>query len=378
MESRRNQLKGVNIFDRILTEAMDNHPVWNFSAGPAKLPQEVLARAQRELLDFDGKGMSVMEISHRSAAFDEIINQAEERLRRLMNIPDTYRVLFLQGGAWMQFGMVPMNLMRKGKAQYIDTGAWSAHAVKEAAKYGEVEVVASSQADSYSRIPDLPTNWLDPEADYVHITTNNTIYGTLWPDLPDTGSVPLVADMSSNILSQPYEIEKFGLIYAGAQKNIGPSGLTIVIIREDLIGHAEPTAAKMLEYKTYADKNSMFNTPPTFAIYLANLVFEWLENEGGISAIYQRNLDKAAALYDFLDKSSAFEPVVRKKDRSLMNVVFRMRNSELEAGFLAKAENQKMYFLKGHRSVGGIRASLYNAMPLEGAKALVELMQTYE
>lgn len=357
---------------------MENNPVWNFSAGPAKLPEEVLLRAQRELLDFDGKGMSVMEISHRSAAFDEIINQAEERLRRLMGIPDHYRVLFMQGGAWMQFAMVPMNLMQNGKAQYVDTGAWSAHAIKEASKYGEVEVVASSQADSYSLIPKLPTNWLDPEADYVHITTNNTIYGTLWSDLPDTGAVPLVADMSSNILSQPYDIERFGLIYGGAQKNIGPSGLTIVIVREDLIGHAGPTVAKMLDYKTYADKNSMFNTPPTFAIYLANLVFEWLEDFGGIPAIYQRNLDKTAVLYDFLDQSKAFVPVVRKEDRSLMNVVFRMENPDLEAEFLAKAEAQKLYFLKGHRSVGGIRASLYNAMPLNGAKALVELMKTYE
>lgn len=357
---------------------MENSPVWNFSAGPAKLPQEVLNRAQRELLDFDGKGMSVMEISHRSTAFDEIIQQAEQRLRRLMGIPDTYRVLFMQGGAWMQFGMVPMNLMRQQKAQYIDTGAWSAHAIREASKYGEVEVVASSQADSYSSIPQLSEDWLDPEADYVHITTNNTIYGTLWSDVPDTRDVPLVADMSSNILSQPYEIEKFGLIYAGAQKNIGPSGLTIVIIREDLIGHAGSTVAKMLDYKTYADKNSMFNTPPTFAIYLANLVFEWLEEFGGISAIYQRNLDKSGLLYDFLDQSTAFDPVVKKGHRSLMNVVFRMRNPDLEAEFLAKAESQKMYFLKGHRSVGGIRASMYNAMPLEGAKALVELMKTFE
>lgn len=357
---------------------MENNPVWNFSAGPAKLPHEVLTRAQNELLDFDGKGMSVMEISHRSAEFDEIIRQAENRLRRLMGIPDHYRVLFMQGGAWMQFGMVPMNLMQKGKAQYVDTGAWSAHAIREASKYGKVEVVASSQADSYSQIPSLPTNWLDPEADYVHLTTNNTIYGTLWSEVPDTKGVPLVADMSSNILSQPYEIEKFGLIYAGAQKNIGPSGLTIVIIREDLIGHAGPTVAKMLDYKTYADKNSMFNTPPTFAIYLANLVFEWLEEFGGIPAIHQRNLDKSAILYDFLDQSNAFLPVVKKGDRSLMNVVFRMRNPDLEAEFLAKAESQKMYFLKGHRSVGGIRASMYNAMPLEGAKALVELMKTYE
>lgn len=357
---------------------MENQLVWNFAAGPAKLPEEIIVRAQRELRDFDGKGMSVMEISHRSAAFGEIIQQAEQRLRRLMNIPNNYRVLFLQGGAWLQFGMIPQNLMRKGKAQYIDTGSWSTYAIEEAAKYGKVEVVASSQADTYKHIPDLPANWLDSEADYVHLTTNNTIYGTLWPELPDTGDVPLVADMSSNILSQPYDIEKFGLIYAGAQKNIGPSGLTLVIIREDLIGHAGPTVAKMMEYKTYADKNSMFNTPPTFAIYLASLVFEWLENLGGIPAIHQRNLEKAGVLYDYLDQSEAFVPIVKKGDRSLMNVVFRMKNQGKEAGFLKTAEANQMYFLKGHRSVGGLRASIYNAMPVEGVKALVELMKTYE
>lgn len=357
---------------------MENYPIWNFAAGPAKLPQEVLARAQRELLDFDGRGMSVMEISHRSTAFGDIILQAEERLRRLMNIPPHYRVLFMQGGAWMQFGMIPQNLMRNGFAQFVDSGAWSAHAAGEAAKYGKVEIIASSKEDKYQYVPSLPDNWQNPEADYVHVTTNNTIYGTLLTELPDTGTVPLVADMSSNILSQPYEIEKFGLIYSGAQKNIGPSGLTLVIIREDLIGHAGPTVAKMLNYQTYADKGSMFNTPPTFAIYLANLVFEWLEAQGGVLAMHQRNLEKAAILYDYLDQSSVFSPIVRKQDRSLMNVVFRMNSPELEADFLNKAEARNLYFLKGHRSVGGLRASMYNAMPKAGVEALVALMKSYE
>lgn len=357
---------------------MENQPVWNFAAGPAKLPEEVIARAQRELRDFDGKGMSVMEISHRSAAFGAIIEEAETRLRRLMGIPDNYRVLFLQGGAWMQFSMVPMNLMRQGFAQYIDSGAWSDYAATEATKYGRVEVVASSKSQNYTHIPELPENWLNAGADYVHLTTNNTIYGTKWSELPDSGTVPLVADMSSNILSQPYEIEKFGLIYAGAQKNIGPSGLTIVIVREDLIGHAKEGVATMMNYKTYADKNSMFNTPPTFAIYLANLVFEWLENLGGVAAIHQQNLEKAGVLYDYLDQSDAFVPIVKKEDRSLMNVVFRMKHQGKEAEFLRAAEANQMYFLKGHRSVGGLRASMYNAMTVEGTKALVELMKTYE
>lgn len=351
---------------------------WNFSAGPAKLPKEVLLRAQRELLDFDGKGMSVMEISHRSDAFLTIITEAESRLRRLMNIPDSYKVLFLQGGAWMQFSMVPLNLSRKGFAQYLDSGAWSAKAATEAAKFTTIETVASSKEVNYARIPDLPGGWLNSEADYVHLTTNNTIYGTTWPSIPDTGDIPLVADMSSNILSQPYQVDQFGLVYAGAQKNIGPSGVTIAIIREDLLGHAGPAVPQMLNYQTYSDKQSMFNTPPTFAIYLANLVFEWLEKQGGVEAMYQNNLLKANTLYNYLDESEAFTPIVRKEDRSLMNVVFKMDSPDREKEFLQKAESEHFYFLKGHRSVGGLRASLYNAMTVEGVNALISLMKEFE
>ena len=353
-------------------------PTWNFSAGPANLPEEVLRRAQRELLDFDGKGMSVMEISHRSDAFMEIITEAEARLRKLMNIPDLYQVLFLQGGAWMQFSMVPLNLSRRGFAQYIDSGSWSAKAAKEAAKFTTVETIASSKESNYTSIPALPEGGLNPEADYVHLTTNNTIHGTTWPAIPESEVVPLVADMSSNILSQPYQVDQFGLIYAGAQKNIGPSGLTIVIIREDLIGHAGPAVPQLLNYQTYSDKQSMFNTPPTFAIYLANLVFEWLEKQGGVSRIHEYNQLKASKLYGYLDQSEAFFPIVRKEDRSLMNVVFRMDSPEREQEFLHKAESENLFFLKGHRSVGGLRASLYNAMSLEGVEALIALMQQFE
>ncbi len=351
---------------------------WNFSAGPAILPGEVLDRAQRELRDFDGRGMSVMEISHRSSEFLEILHRAEARLRRLMGIPASYHVLFLQGGAWLQFGMVPLNLMKKGLAQYIDSGSWSSKAAEEAAKYGEVDIVASSKADRYRSIPQLPENWLRTEADYVHITTNNTIYGTTWDRIPETGAVPLVADMSSNILSQPYRVEDFGLIYAGAQKNIGPSGLTIVIIHKDLIQDIPAFVPTMLSYQTYADHESMFNTPPTFGIYLADLVFEWLENKGGIAAMHQENLAKAALLYDYLDQSSAFHAVVQPPFRSLMNVVFRMKTEQQEREFLKLAESEQMYFLPGHRSVGGMRASLYNAMPIEGVQALVDLMRRVE
>ncbi|MDP5172653.1 MAG: 3-phosphoserine/phosphohydroxythreonine transaminase [Bacteroidia bacterium] len=351
---------------------------WNFSAGPAVLPQEVLERARHELLDFDGRGMSVMEISHRSKEFLDILHRCEARLRRLMGIPSNYHVLFAQGGAWTQFAMVPMNLMKRGLAQYIDTGSWAAKAAEEAAKYGKVEIVASSKSDKYANIPALPAGWLNPGADYVHLTTNNTIYGTTWHQIPDTGDVPLVADMSSNILSQPYRIEDFGLIYAGAQKNIGPSGLTIVIVREDLIGDVAAYVPTMMQYRTFAENESMFNTPPTFGIYLADLVFEWLENLGGVAAIHAENVAKAKLLYDFLDQSQAFQAVVDAPHRSLMNVVFRMENEAKEAEFLAKAEAARLYFLKGHRSVGGMRASLYNAMPIEGVAALVNLMKEWE
>lgn len=343
------------------------------------LPPEVIARAQRELPDFDGKGMSVMEISHRSDAFLSILHTTEQRLRELMGIPSNYHVLFLQGGAWMQFAMVPMNLMKKGLALYADTGAWASKAAEEAAKFGQAKVVASSKSSHYTHIPAFSPDWIDPQADYLHITTNNTIYGTTWPYTPATGALPLVADMSSNILSQPYRVEDFGLIYAGAQKNIGPSGLTIVIIREDLLSETPASVPTMMAYRTYAENESMFNTPPTFGIYLAGLVFEWLQAKGGVEAQYQENLAKAACLYDFLDQSEAFQAVVKaREDRSLMNVVFHLSDPGREKAFVAATEAVNMYFLKGHRSVGGFRASLYNAMPLAGVQALVELMRRFE
>lgn len=352
--------------------------VHNFSAGPAKLPEAVLAQAQAELLDFRGSGMSVMEISHRSALFDEVIKSAEARLRRLMNIPNRYAVLFVQGGAWTQFSAVPLNLMRRGQADYVDTGSWSAKAITEARRYGQVRVIASSQEDQYRHIPTLTREALDPEADYLHITTNNTIFGTTFPTLPDSGEVPLVADMSSDILSVPYPVEKFGVIYAGAQKNIGPAGLTIVIVRRDLLGHAHALCPKLLDYQTHANKGSLFNTPPTFAVYLAELVFAWLEEQGGIAAMAEHNRAKAALLYQYLDQSTLFQPIIQPPHRSLMNVVFRLPTPEQEQHFIAASEAAGFQFLKGHRSVGGMRASLYNAVPLEAVRDLVAFMRTFE
>ena len=352
--------------------------VHNFSAGPAKLPGPVLAQAQAELMDFRGSGMSVMEISHRSQLFDEVIKSAEARLRRLMAIPDHYAVLFVQGGAWTQFSAVPLNLMQRGQADYVDTGSWSAKAIEEARRYGQVRVVASSAEDQYRHIPELTPSDFDPQADYVHITTNNTIYGTAFPHLPDTGEVPLVADMSSDILSQPYPVESFGVIYAGAQKNIGPAGLTVLIVRRDLLGQAHALCPKLLDYQTHAAKGSLFNTPPTFAIYLADLVFGWLEDEGGLEVIAARNQAKAALLYGYLDRSPLFQPVIAAPHRSRMNVVFRLPSPEQEQRFLAESEAEGFRFLKGHRSVGGMRASLYNAVPMASVEALVAFMQAFE
>jgi phosphoserine aminotransferase len=352
--------------------------VHNFSAGPAKLPEAVLTQAQAELRDFRGSGMSVMEISHRSALFDEVIKSAEARLRRLMAIPESYAVLFVQGGAWTQFSAVPLNLMQRGRADYIDTGSWSAKAIIEARRYGQVRVVASSKEDQYRHIPAWTQEDLDPSADYLHITTNNTIYGTTFPTLPDTGEVPLVADMSSDILSVPYRVEKFGVIYAGAQKNIGPAGLTIVIVRRDLLGHAHALCPQLLNYQTHADKGSLFNTPPTFAIYLADLVFAWLEDQGGLAAMAERNRAKAALLYQYLDQSSLFQPLIQSPHRSLMNVVFRLPRPEQEQYFIAASEAAGFRFLKGHRSVGGMRASLYNAVPPEAVGELIAFMREFE
>lgn len=353
--------------------------VYNFSAGPAALPTEVLERAQKELVDYKGTGMSVMEMSHRSKDFQEIFDNAGKNLRQLMQIPDNYHVLFLQGGASSQFGMVPLNLMGlKGKADYVNTGAWSKKAIAEAKRYGEVNVVASSEDKTFNYIPELSPDMFSSDASYVHITTNNTIYGTIYPELPEVGDVPLIADMSSNILSQEYDISKFGIIYAGAQKNIGPAGLTIVIIRKDLVGHAMDITPKMFNYETHVEGASMFNTPPCYAIYIAGLVFEWLLEKGGISAMEQVNRRKAKLLYDFLDQSKLFKATVKGSDRSIMNIPFVTGDADLDANFIAEATKAGLKTLKGHRSVGGMRASIYNAMPEEGVKTLVAFMDQFE
>jgi len=354
--------------------------VFNFSAGPACLPLEVLEKAQRDLLDYQGCGMSVMEMSHRSAEFQSIIDNAEANLRKLMHIPDEYEVLFLQGGASSQFAMVPLNLFAKSKkADYVHTGEWSKKAIAEAKRYGQVRVVASSEDKIFSYIPELKADMFDPEADYVHITTNNTIYGTKFPQLPPiSDNVPLVADMSSNILSEPYDVTKFGIIYAGAQKNIGPAGMAIVIIKKSLIGKAMDFTPKMFNYATHAEGKSMFNTPPCFTIYIAGLVFEWLIEKGGIGAIKTYNEEKAAILYNYLDKSAMFKATVKPEHRSLMNVPFVTGNDELDSKFVKGATAAGLKNLKGHRTVGGMRASIYNSMPKEGVQALVDFMAGFE
>lgn len=352
--------------------------VYNFSAGPSMLPQEVLEKAQKELVNYADTGMSVMELSHRSSTFTEIIQKAEADLRELMNIPSNYKVLFLQGGASLQFSMIPLNLMQKGKAAFIHTGSWSKKAIQEAKKYGEVEVIASSEDEEFTYIPEINEAALPKDVDYIHITTNNTIEGTAFQSIPDTGDIPLVADMSSNILSEAIDVTKFGLIYAGAQKNIGPAGLTIVIIREDLIGNARENCPVMLDYKTHSEKDSLYNTPPTFAIYMASLVFEWLKELGGIEKMEAINREKAGIIYKYLDQSKLFISPVKENSRSLMNIPFVTGNEELDALFLQEAKAQSLETLKGHRSVGGMRASIYNAMPVEGVKRLVEVMQEFE
>lgn len=352
--------------------------VYNFSAGPACLPLEVLEKAQSELVCYGDSGMSVMEMSHRSKVYDDIIKRAEASLRKLMNISDQYQVLFLQGGASLQFCMVPFNLMTKyKKAHYVNTGAWSKKAIKEAKRFGEVNVVASSEEDTFSYIPKLTKEMFTADADYVHITSNNTIYGTRYTSLPDTNGLPIVTDMSSYILSEEIDVNDYGLIYAGAQKNIGPAGLTIVIIRNDLIGKAE-NVPTMLNYKTHADNQSLFNTPPTYAIYMAGLVFDWLLEKGGVSEIQKVNEYKAGLLYDFIDSSSLYKGTVAKEDRSLMNVPFVTGDAELDAEFIKGATAKGLTNLKGHRSVGGMRASIYNAMPVEGVKALIDYMKEFE
>ncbi|MBE7422504.1 MAG: 3-phosphoserine/phosphohydroxythreonine transaminase [Zoogloeaceae bacterium] len=353
--------------------------VFNFSAGPATLPEAVLKQAAEEMLDWHGSGQSVMEMSHRGKEFMSIAAQAEADLRELMAIPANYKVLLLQGGASLQFAMIPINLLRgKASADYVHTGEWAKKAIKEAKQYGQVNVAASSEDKSFTYAPAQETWKLDKDAAYVHYTANETIGGVEFHWVPQTGDVPLVCDMSSNILSRPVDVSKYGLIYAGAQKNIGPAGLTIVIVREDLIGQVLPKTPVMLDYKTHAENESMYNTPPTYGIYIAGLVFQWIKQNGGLAAMEKHNRDKAALLYAFLDQSRFFVSPVAKADRSLMNVPFTLKKAELDEEFLKGAKARGMIQLKGHRSVGGMRASIYNAMPVEGVKALVDYMKEFE
>lgn len=353
--------------------------VYNFSAGPSMLPLSVLEKAQKELLNYANSGMSVMEMSHRSGVFTDIITEAEALLRDLLAIPESYKVLFIQGGASQQFAMVPLNLLVKSKkADFVNTGSWSKKAISEAKKYGEAHVIASSADENFTFIPKIDATMIHSDADYVHITTNNTIEGTAFTTLPETGPIPLVADMSSNILSEELDVTKFGLIYAGAQKNIGPAGLTVVIIREDLIGQAPDFCPTMLDYKTFSESDSLYNTPPTFAIYVAKLVFEWLKDQGGLKEMERLNREKASLLYTFLEESTLFQSPVKKDSRSLMNIPFVIPGRELDAQFIKEAKTAGLETLKGHRSVGGMRASFYNAMPIEGVHALVTFMKDFE
>lgn len=354
--------------------------VYNFSAGPSMLPEPVLKKAADEMLDYQGCGQSVMEMSHRSKQFDGIIKDCEALLREVMNIPDNYKVLFLQGGCSSQFAMVPMNLMNKNhKADYVITGQWAKKAAKEAARYGEVNIVASSEDKTFTYIPKLDKSTFSKDADYFYICMNNTIYGTVYHELPDTGDIPLVADISSCIMSEPIDVSKFGCLIAGAQKNLAPAGLTIVITREDLIGNAMDITPTMFNYKTHADANSLFNTPPCWTIYVAKLVLEWIKNEvGGLDKMKELNEKKAKILYDFLDNSKLFKGTVVKEDRSLMNVPFVTGDKDMDAKFVEEATKAGFVNIKGHRTVGGMRASIYNAMPYEGVEKLVEFMKKFE
>lgn len=354
--------------------------VYNFSAGPSMLPESVLARAAAELLEYGETGQSVMEMSHRSKEYEAIINGCEALLREVMDIPANYKVLFLQGGAYTQFSAVPLNLLTgSGKADFVITGQWATKAYQEAGRYGACKAVASSKDKTFSYIPKLDPDTFTKDADYFHICLNNTIYGTAFHELPETGTVPLVADVSSCVLSQPLDVRRFGLLYAGAQKNMGPAGLTVVIVREDLIGHAQELCPVMLNYQIQADNGSMFNTPPTYAIYICKLVLEWIRDEiGGLAKMGERNAKKAAVLYDFLDSSKLFSATVAAADRSLMNIPFVTGNEELDKKFVSAASKAGFVNLKGHRSVGGMRASIYNAMPPEGVEKLVAFMRRFE
>ena len=351
--------------------------VYNFAAGPATMPTEALETAAREMLCYGGTGMSVMEMSHRSKMYLEIFDETEALVRELMGVPDDYAVLFLQGGATGQFAAIPLNLLSRS-ADYIDSGNFAHGAMAEARKYGAVRCVASSREENYTRIPAWNAADFDPEADYFYITTNNTIFGTRFAELPETGSVPLVADMSSNILSEPFDVTKFGVIFAGAQKNIGPAGLCIVIVRRDLMGHEDPKCPKLMSWALESKNDSMLNTPNTYGIYMAGLGFEWLKDLGGVAAIYEQNKYKAGLLYDYLDQSALFKAPARRDCRSLMNVTFVTGDADKDAAFVKYAAKNGLVNLKGHRSVGGMRASIYNAMPVEGVKKLVEVMKAFE
>ena len=353
--------------------------VYNFSAGPAVLPEEVLQEAAAEMMDYRGTGMSVMEMSHRSKAFDDIIKEAEQDLRDLLHIPDNYKVLFLQGGASQQFAAIPMNLMKNGVADYIITGQWAKKAYQEAQKYGKAVAVASSEDQTFSYIPDCSDLPIDEDADYVYICENNTIYGTKFKTLPNTKGKILVSDVSSCFLAEPHDVEKYGILYGGVQKNIGPAGVVISIIREDLItDDVNPATPTMLKFKTQADKDSLYNTPPCYAIYICGKVFKWLKKMGGLEVMAAKNEEKAKILYDFLDQSKMFRGTVRKEDRSVMNVPFVTGDKDLDAKFVAEATKAGLVNLKGHRSVGGMRASIYNAMPKEGVEKLVAFMREFE
>lgn len=366
-------------YDQMDEEETKVSRVYNFSAGPAVLPEEVLKEAAEEMMDYKGSGMSVMEMSHRSQVFDNIIKEAEKDLRDLMHIPDNYKVLFLQGGASQQFAMIPMNLMKNKVADYIVTGQWAKKAYQEAQKYGKANKIASSEDKTFSYIPDCSDLPISEDADYVYICENNTIYGTKFKTLPNTKGKTLVADVSSCFLSEPVDVTKYGIIYGGVQKNIGPAGMVIVIIREDLITEdVLPGTPTMLTYKTHADADSLYNTPNCYCIYMCGKVFKWLKKMGGLEAMKERNEKKAAILYDFLDQSKMFKGTVVKEDRSLMNVPFVTGDKELDAKFVKEAKAAGFENLKGHRSVGGMRASIYNAMPIEGVEKLVEFMKKFE
>lgn len=354
--------------------------VYNFSAGPSCLPEAVLAKAASEMLDYNGSGQSVMEMSHRSKVYEEIIFGCEKLLREVLNVPDNYKILFLQGGASSQFAMIPTNIMNKNKkADFVITGQWAKKAYGEAKKFGTANVVASSEDKTFNYIPELDPSTFSKDADYFHICLNNTIFGTRFSKLPETGDVPLVADVSSCILSEPIDVSKFGILYAGAQKNMGPAGLTVVIVREDLIGNCPKSAATMFDYQIHVENDSMYNTPPTYSIYICKLVLDWLKDTiGGLDNMKKINEDKATILYDFLDKSAMFSATVTGADRSLMNIPFVTGNDDLDKKFVTEASKKGFINLKGHRSVGGMRASIYNAMPTDGVKALVDFMKEFE